>query len=84
MSKDQEVHEIVTIQDMCRLVTEENFERLIMDMADCVGFHIKLKRELSEEEYSQLKFESILWKDDGVMGITSIMINGKELQIKKL
>jgi hypothetical protein len=84
MSKDQEVHEIVTIQDMCRLVTEENFERLIMDMADCVGFHIKLKRELSEEEYSQLKFESILWKDDGVMGMTSIMINGKELQIKKL
>jgi hypothetical protein len=84
MSKDQEVHEIVTIQDMCKLATEENFERLIMDMADCVGFHIKLKRELSEEEYSQLKFESILWKDDGVMGITSIMINGKELQIKKL
>jgi len=84
MIKDQEVHEIVTIEDMCRLVTEENFERLIMDMADCVGFHIKLKRELSEEEYSQLKFESILWKDDGVMGMTSIMINGKELQIKKL
>jgi hypothetical protein len=83
MSKDPEVHEIVTIQDMCRLVTEDNFERLIMDMADCVGFHIKLKKTLSEEQYSELKFESILWKDDGVMGMTSIMINGKELQIKK-
>jgi hypothetical protein len=80
----KKVHELKTIEDMCRIVTEDNFERLVMDMADCIGFHIKLKRELTKKEYSELKFESILWKDDGVMGMTSLKLNGNEIQIKKL
>ena len=77
------VHELKTIEDMCRIVTEENFERLAMDMIDCIGFHIKLKKELTKKEYSELRFESILWKDDGIMGMTSLKLNGSVIQIKK-
>ena len=40
----KKVHNLKTIEDMCRIVTEENYVRLVMDMADCIGFHIKLKR----------------------------------------
>lgn len=81
--KNKKVHKLKTIEDMCRIVTEENYVRLIMDMADCIGFHIKLKKELTKKEYSELKFESILWKDDGVMGMTSLKLNGQEIKIKK-
>ena len=79
----KKVHNLKTIEDMCRIVTEENYVRLIMDMADCIGFHIKLKRELTKKEYSELKFEYIIWKDDGVEGMTSLKLNGKEITIKK-
>ena len=51
----KKVHNLKTIEDMCRIVTEENYVRLVMDMADCIGFHIKLKRELTKKEYSELK-----------------------------
>ena len=50
----KKVHNLKTIEDMCRIVTEENYVRLVMDMADCIGFHIKLKRELTKKEYSEL------------------------------
>ena len=52
-------------------------------MIDCICFHIKLKRELTKKEYSELKFEHIIWKDDGVEGMTSLKLNGKEIIIKK-
>lgn len=81
--KNKKVHELKTIEDMCRIVTEENYVRLIMDMADCIGFHINLKRKLTKKEYSELKFEHIIWKDDGVEGMTSLKLNGKEITIKK-
>ena len=48
----KKVHNLKTIEDMCRIVTEENYVRLVMDMVDCIGFHIKLKRELTKKEYS--------------------------------
>ena len=79
----KKVHNLKTIEDMCRIVTEENYVRLVMDMAECIGFHIKLKRELTKKEYSELKFEHIIWKDDGVEGMTSLKLNGKEIIIKK-
>ena len=79
----KKAHNLKTIVDMCRIVTEENYVRLVMDMADCIGFHIKLKRELTKKEYSELKFEYIIWKDDGVEGMTSLKLNGKEITIKK-
>lgn len=79
----KKIHNLKTIEDMCRIVTEENYVRLIMDMADCIGFHIKLKKELSKKEYAGLKFEHIIWKDDGVEGMTSLKLNGKEIQILK-
>lgn len=79
----KKIHKLKTIEDMCRIVTEENYVRLIMDMADCIGFHINLKRKLSKKEYAELKFEHIIWKDDGVGGMTSLKLNGKEIIIKK-
>ena len=79
----KKIHKLKTIEDICQIVTEENFERLVMDMADCIGFHIKLKRELTKKQYAKLKFDGILWKDDGVMGMTTLKLNGDEIQIKK-
>ena len=56
----KKVHNLKTIEDMCRIVTEENYVRLVMDMADCIGFHIKLKRELTKKEYSELTKHDVL------------------------
>ena len=84
MKPKEKVHELKTIEDICKTVTEDNFERLASDLLDCIGFHISLKKKLTKREYSKLKIESILWKDDGVMGMTSIKLNGQEIQIKKL
>ena len=78
-----ETHELTTIEDICRIVTEENYERLCLDLVDCIGFNLKLKRHLPEKEYLELKMNSILWKDDGVLGITSLKLNGEEIQIKR-
>lgn len=76
-------HELKTIEDICRVATEENYERLCLDLIDCIGFNLKLKKLLTEEEYSDIKMNSILWKDDGVMGMTSLKLNGEEIQIKR-
>lgn len=76
-------HELKTIEDICRVATEENYERLCLDLMDCIGFNLKLKKLLTEEEYSDIKMNSILWKDDGVMGMTSLKLNGEEIQIKR-
>lgn len=75
--------ELKTIEDICRVATEENYERLCLDLIDCIGFNLKLKKLLTEEEYSSIKMNSILWKDDGVMGMTSLKLNGEEIQIKR-
>ncbi len=83
MKPKEKVHELKTIEDICKTVTEDNFERLASDLLDCIGFHISLKKKLTKREYSKLKIESILWKDDGVMGMTSLKVNGQEIQIKR-
>ena len=75
--------ELKTIEDICRVATEENYERLCLDLIDCIGFNLKLKKLLTKEEYSSIKMNSILWKDDGVMGMTSLKLNGEEIQIKR-
>ena len=79
----KKIHTLKTIDDMCRIVTDENYERLVMDMAACIGFHIKLKKELTKKEYLALKFEAILFKNDGHIGMTSLKLNSKEIRIKK-
>ena len=76
-------HELKTIEDICKIATSENFERLMLDLADCVAFNIQLKKQLPEKEYSDLKMNSIIWKDDNVFGMTSIRLNGEEIQIKR-
>jgi hypothetical protein len=82
MKANKKVHELKTIEDICRIVTEDNFKSLVMDLADVIGFHIKLKKKLTKKEYLALKFESVLWKDDGIEGMTHLKLNGKELTIK--
>ena len=81
--KNKKVHELKTIEDICRIVTEENFERLASDLIDCIGFHISLKKKLTKRDYSKLKIQSILWKDDGVIGMTSLKVNGQDILIKR-
>ena len=81
--KNKKVHELKTIEDICRIVTEENFERLASDLIDCIGFHISLKKKLTKRDYSKLKIQSILWKDDGIMGMTSLKVNGNVIEIKR-
>lgn len=83
MKQKEKVHELKTIEDICRIVTEENFERLASDLIDCIGFHISLKKKLTKRDYSKLKIQSILWKDDGIMGMTSLKVNGQDILIKR-
>jgi hypothetical protein len=79
----EKTHELKTIEDVCKIATSENFERLILDLADCVAFNIQLKKQLSEKEYSDLKMNSIIWKDDNIKGMTSLRLNGEEILISK-
>ena len=81
MGRNKE-YKLKTIEDVCRIVTEENYIRLLTDLIDCIGFHIKLKRELTKKEYADLEFEHIIWKDDDVEGMTSLKLNGHEIKIK--
>jgi predicted HicB family RNase H-like nuclease len=41
----------------------DNLKELIMDMADCIGFHIKLKENLQKEYSEQVEH---FMEDDGL------------------
>jgi hypothetical protein len=77
-----ETHKLKTIEDICRLVTVENYENLMIDLNSFFAFHLKLKEKLSKEEYLSLNNFSVEWKDDGINGIKGIKINGEILEIK--
>ena len=84
MSKKIKTHTLVTIEDICRIVTKYNFEQLATDILDCIHFHIKLKEILSKEEYDSMQINGIEWKNDGVKGMTSIKVNDKIINVKPL
>ena len=71
-----------TIEDICRLATNENFESLTKDLIHYIAFHINLKNKLTKEEYKDLKIGSIIWKDDGIEGLTKLKVNGEIIEIK--
>ena len=57
-------HELETIEDICRLITRDNFENLMIDLNKVFAFHLRLKESLTKEEYDSLKDFSVEWKDD--------------------
>jgi len=81
MSKVKE-YNLTTIEDICRLATKENFKSLTNDLVHCIAFHISLKNKLTKKEYKELRIGSIIWKDDGIEGLTSLKVNGEIIQIK--
>lgn len=76
-----EQHELLTIEDVCNLITEENIEAFTTDLLHFLVFHLKLKKKLTKEEYLQLK-KSMIWKNDGIEGVTHIKVNGQLTEIK--
>jgi len=76
-----EEHEIITIEDVCNLITEENIEAFTTDLIHFLAFHLNLKSKLSKEDYLLMK-KSMIWKNDGVEGITHIKVNGKVTPLK--
>ena len=78
--ENTETHELVTIDDVCNLITEENIESFTTDLLHFLYFHLKLKSKISKEDYLALK-KTLIWKNDGIEGVTHIKVNG---QLKKL
>ena len=76
MSEEIKTHELITIEDVCNLITEENIEAFTTDLLHFLYFHLKLKKGLSKEDYLQLK-KSLIWNDDGIEGVTHLKINGE-------
>jgi len=75
-------HRIWNIEDLARLVTRENFESLIEDIGHCLVFYIRLKEQMSSEEFLNMKIGPIRWKDDNIRGLTHVYYNDEEIIIK--
>lgn len=75
----KKVHNLKTIEDISEVITEENFERMMMDITNCLYYHLRLK-----EKAPELRLKSIAWKDDNIVGMSSLTLldnkTGKELE----
>jgi hypothetical protein len=74
-------HNLETIEDICRLVTEDNFVALMTDLAEVFNLHARMKKVFTEEDYSNLKDFTVEWKDDGISGMTHVIINGVKMPL---
>jgi hypothetical protein len=73
-------HHLITIEDIFNIATEDNFVDLMYDISQVVLFHINIKKVCSKKEYKSLENRGIIWKDDGISGMTAVKLNGKILK----
>jgi hypothetical protein len=73
-------HHLMTIEDIFDIATEDNFVDLMYDISDVVAFYINMKKVCRKKEYKSLKHRGIIWKNDGISGMTSVELNGKILK----
>lgn len=75
---EKEPIELKTIQDIANHVTEENVERLVMDMYAFLQTIITAKNKFPE-----IRVESMIWTDDGNHVCEEFILNGKKYKTKK-
>jgi hypothetical protein len=75
-------YEIKTLSDIISIINRENQENLLMDLCNFCLFSIQIKEKLSEEEFLDFNLKSFIWENDGNIGITKMIINGKEIAIE--
>ena len=75
-------YEIKTLSDIVSIINRENQENLLMDLCNFCLFSIQIKEKLSEEEFLEFNLKSFIWENDGIIGMTKMMINGQEVTIE--
>lgn len=61
-------YKIESIEDICNVVTEENFLRLMTDFGEIIGVHLQLKKTIPS-----IKMTSFEWCDDGKSGLKKVI-----------
>jgi hypothetical protein len=77
------VHKINTIQDLANVVTKDNYEALLEDIAHSLAFYVKLKKDIGIRAFRKLKIGEMEWKDDGIRGVTHVYCNDEKVTIKR-
>jgi hypothetical protein len=75
-------YEIKTLSDIVSIINRENQENLLMDLCNFCLFSIQIKEKLSEKEFLEFNLKSFIWENDGIIGMTKMMINGQEVTIE--
>lgn len=66
---------ITTIDDLAKVVTVENVDRLTADLYLFLNVVARHKEE-HPEEAENVTWNSFNWKDDGKVGLNELIING--------
>lgn len=80
-TKGKAVHKIVTIQDLCEVVTKENVSRLSLDVLQFLCTIAELKENLGPNA-GQLEVKEMNWKDDKKIGMREATVNGQKVKGK--
>jgi len=84
MSKTNKTHSIRTIGDISKIITTDNYEILLSDIAETFLRVLQYKQAIKEEtgEYPKISImDDIAWTDDGVQGLSELIINGERFTI---
>lgn len=74
-------HKLETVEDIAALITRENYQNMMLDIANCFYFYLEAK-----EITPDVKLKAILWKDDrnvGLSGISFVDKDGKQIKRNK-
>ena len=68
-------HKLKTIEDITDMITHENITEFIAD------FEVYLKVIIETKQYPNglFKADGLTWVDDGVKGVSDIVINGESI-----
>lgn len=66
--KKPKKYKIESIEDICNVVTEENFLRLMTDFGEMIGVHLQLKKNIPS-----IKMNYFEWCDDGKAGLKKVI-----------
>ena len=74
-------HKLETVEDIAALITRENYQNMMLDIANCFYFYLEAK-----EITPDVTLKAILWKDDrnvGLSGISFVDKDGKQIKRNK-
>jgi len=87
MSESPNIYDIKTISDLSKIVTEENYQHLLSDVAEVFIRLVQIKKTIKKQtgEYPKHSIlDNFTWIDNGKKGLTKIIINDVEYQLKPI